>query len=225
MSPVIPAATSLSLGNPARLLEQLQGDVDPANLLSTAETASENPATVHYLVLRRVLTATSRDDAERLLPCLQRLVEIKAPLFADYPTPFWEHPMALFCEYPMPPALADVMRSYLAAGLLDANTALPGELSDDFEDQNRDTWPVDGLSPLAASIDKSNPEAVRVLCEFGASFDIGPVDKGSSKRWGALEFADANRDGQCRAVLVEAMMTRQVAVDATTSVPRVRRRL
>lgn len=209
----IPRPTTLALGDPVLLLQQLQGDVDPADLLSTATTASENPATVHYLVLRRALTATTPKDAEPLLPCLQRLIEIKAPLFATYPTPQWEHPMALFCEYPWPTSqqvLSDALRSHLASGLLDANAVLPGDLPSESDVLKDDSWPVDGLSPLAAAIDKSNAECARILCDFGASFDVGPVHLGG-RRWGALEFAEANRDADCRAVLVEVMMRRQLA--------------
>lgn len=200
--------TTLPVDDPKALLQSLQGQVDPKELVQVDSTTRS----VHAHVLSWFLTAAGDEEAQRLRDCCLRLIELNAPMTDKY----GNGAGAQFCGYPWPTdreqadqvaGLADVYRS---TGWWDLEQPLDGEVLTRAARSDLDGDNYDGLKPLAAAIFGSNPELVRFLCERGASLELGVTFAGEPPVH-AIDLALEEHEGEIHATLAETAMKRRLA--------------
>jgi hypothetical protein len=202
------------------LLEQLAHDT-PELRAALGHVAAKRP---HWDVLQSYFLTDDVEKRERWAQCLWRLIELKAPV--DHTSQDTNQTLVMAMSFgswhPTKELTAELLRGYLAAGLYDPTTRIPGKLrrtSNERED--------DGLLPLASAILWDNDGAVRVLCEQNVSWQLGQVVR-YGPQMDAFEFAAECRSPKCLAVLAEFVMRKALDArpmqEAVAAAPHSRRR-
>lgn len=213
----MPATTTLRIDFPDQLLRDLQGTVDPADLLAVDGIRNPpNPGwyrSVHAHVLGAFMTAFSYEEAQVYFQCCERLIELHAPI-----TDIWgPGAAAQFAGYPWPQdernsAQTERLASlYVKAGLLLPNEPIEGgapltrsERAEALSDSHV------GLKPLAAAIFMEDEPLTRFLLAHGASQDLGTVYAGEPPMT-AMQLATEEGAGAIHALLVEDQLKRGLA--------------
>lgn len=215
MTATTPRFTTLPLKDPARLLEALQGDVDPAEL-RFASKAHYNKKTgcgisVASHLLQNIVLNTDESNADLYLRCCKRLLELDAPL-ADFNGEGVEYALTGWLgvgDEKGRERMFELADLYISAGAFDVNGTLPGVRQNRQAAGMLDFQPT-GHKVLAVSIFLVNPKAVRYLLERGASLELGEVYPGEPAMT-AMELAIDEGNSEIQAVVAEFTMKRRLA--------------
>lgn len=229
MSKPRPRATNLPLKDPVRLLEALQGDVDPSELLCAFESYAKDTGrcrSVATYLLQGIVANGDDAAADAYLACCKRMFELDAP-FTDMEGEGVEYTFSSWLGVGNARSVErmnEVADLYFAASAFDVNRALPGERLARNPSDRIDFSPH-GHKPLSVAIFLANPRAVRYLLERGASLELGNVYPGEPPMT-AMELAIEEGYSEIQTVIAEFTMRRRLAcTDTPTKAPTTRRRL
>jgi len=183
------------MGPAVDLLAQLN---DPGNAAALLVPDS-NRRYPHWTVLHNYFFFQNIYEREKWASCLRVLIELKAPISHNR-----QAAAALFFLSNWQPArqlTSELAKEYLTAGLIDTEKPLVVPFAGPFGKWSNDT----GRLPMAVCIWNGNSDALRVLCEAGASWNIGPVDANGPDRE-AFEYATEIGSEDALCVLAEYVM-------------------
>lgn len=217
-----PHPTELPVDDPHQLLDALKKQVLPCQLEAVdgvrVEGRPENYRSVHSQALTSVFFADSNEAATAYVECCERLIELNAPItdvygngaaaqFTGIPWPFQQAHLTQVIE------LAD---KYLAAGLLDLHSNMPGTPLTRAERKDGDGSSLEGLKPLAAAIFQEDAPLVSYLLSRGATLDLGVVYPGEPPMT-AMQLADEEPNGEIKALIAERYLKDHLAEAAPAS--------
>lgn len=229
MTPVRPRATSLPLKDPVRLLDALQGDVDPSELLCAFESYAKGTGrfrSVATYLLQGIVANGDDEAADVYLACCKRMFELDAP-FTDMEGEGVEYTFSSWLGVGNARSVErmnEVADLYITAGAFEVNRELPG-VREPRKPNDRIDFSPHGHKPLSVAIFLANPRAVRYLLERGASLDLGEVYPGEPPMT-AMELAIEEGYSEIQAVIAEFVMSRRLgSADTPDKAPTTRRRL
>jgi len=187
------ASFKLDLFDPVNLLRQLNEGV-PGEALSTLDSAKYP----HWHVLHNYFLTDNESRRSDWARCVRSLISIKAPI--DHESNNVSSMLSFGVWAPTTDLTAALAHEYIDAGFFDTSKRYEYEFV-----MGRVVLSSAGVSPLATAIRWNNPGFVRVLCQTGASLNLGPVVPNGPDRE-AFEFASEIGDGEVMGVLAEYLM-------------------
>lgn len=171
----------------AVLLEQLQRGGFAEQL---AEPIGDK--TIHFDALHSYFLTTDADRRAVWAQCLRLLIAARAPLDLNEKTC-----MALMCFGSWEPTVEltrELVADYTRAGLLDFAAMMAAETA----------------KPLGGAIVFKNAHFVRLMCEMGISWNVGPMVEGGVDR-DAFDLASEMSSSEVLSVLTEFLMRKRLA--------------